>query len=127
MATDVRPPEQQGLGTLASGIIEDAQSLVRQEVSLVRAELQQEWDKLKAASVMLSIGGAVATIAVIMLCLMGVHALRELAHFPEWAAYATVGGALAVLGTVLLAVGVTQIKAISFVPRRAIETLAGDT
>src|SRR5262245_31840455 len=127
MATDVRPPEQQGLGTLASGIIEDAQSLARQELALVRAEMQQEWDRLKAASVMLSIGGAVATIAAIMLCLTAVQALRELAHFQEWAAYATVGGVLAVLGAALLAVGVTQVKAVSFVPRRAIETIAGDT
>lgn len=113
------------MASLVGGIIADAQRLVRQEVALARREMQVELDKAKNASLALSIGLGCALLGAVHLTLMVVFLLR-LAGIPLWADFLIVGGILAIVGGVLLAVAVRQLRTISLVPPQTAETLRED-
>ena len=61
MANNVQTDGPPNMAALVGGIITDAQQLIRQEITLARSELQQEWDKTKAAAVSLATGGVIAS------------------------------------------------------------------
>ncbi len=115
--------EAPSMASLVGGIISDAQRLVRQEVALARREMQVELDKAKQASLALSIGLGCALLGAIHLTFMVVYLLFEVAHIPLWADFLIVGGILAIVGGVLLAVAVGQLRTISLVPPQTAETL----
>src|SRR5437867_649511 len=50
------------VGSLLSGIVGDAQALVRQEIALARQEIREEIDNAKKAGMTLGIAGAVLAI-----------------------------------------------------------------
>src|SRR5579884_1591318 len=113
------------MASLVGGIIADAQRLVRQEVALARREMQVELDKAKNASLALSIGLGCALLGAVHLTLMVVF-LLDLAGIPLWAGFLIVGGVLAIVGGVLLAVAIRQLRTISLVPPQTAETLRED-
>jgi uncharacterized membrane protein YqjE len=114
--------EAPSMASLVGGIITDAQRLVRQEVALARREMQVELDKAKQASLALSLGLGCALLAAIHLTFMVVY-LLHLADIPLWADFLIVGGILAIVGGVMLAVAVRQLRTISLVPPQTAETL----
>jgi protein-S-isoprenylcysteine O-methyltransferase Ste14 len=111
------------MASLVGGIVQDAQQLIRQEVTLARRELQQEMDKAKTAAV--SFGAAVLVLAfgALLLCFMFVYLLVEMAGLPVWASFAIVGGVLAAVGGILLAVAKNKASEVSLVPRQTVETI----
>src|SRR6266513_1623751 len=100
MATETVSPDPASLGTpggqtvtgLVSGIIADAQELVKQQVALVRAEIKADFQKTIRAAVMLAVGSLAAVPAVFLVCNMFVFMLHELAGLTLWASYGIVGG-----------------------------------
>jgi hypothetical protein len=115
--------EAPSMTSLVSGIIHDAERLVRQEVLLARRELQAELDKAKTASVALAIGIGSSLLAAV--CLFGtvVAVLHEVAGLPVWASFLIVGAVLAVGAGIALTIGVQQVRRISVVPPQTAETL----
>jgi hypothetical protein len=118
--------EAPSMASLVGGIITDAQRLVRQEVALARREMQVELDKAKQASLALSVGLGCALLAAIHLTFFVAYLLNEVAHFPVWAGFLIIGGVLAIVGGVVLAVAVRQLRTISLVPPQTAETLRED-
>jgi hypothetical protein len=115
--------EAPSMTTLVGGIITDAQRLVRQEVALARREMQTELDKAKSAGLGLSVGLGCALLGAIHLTFMVVYLLAEQGHIPLWVGFLIVGGILAVVGGVVLAVAVRQLREISLVPPQTAESL----
>ena len=111
------------MAQLLSGIVGDAQELVRQEIALARQEIREEIGSAKDAGIQLAIAGAVLAIGGLLLVLTLAQGLADLLNWPIWAGYGVVGAVLAVVGYFLLSSAQKQIKEISPVPPKTVETI----
>jgi len=123
MAEQVQTEAPPSMAALVQGIVTDAQTLIRQELALARTEIQKDWKDLKQAGAALSIGGVVALLGAIFLCLTVVYVLNGPAGLPLWACYLIVGGFLALVGAGLLLRGVQKINTIKLGPEKTIESI----
>jgi hypothetical protein len=107
MANEIHSPPEPSVTTLVTGILHDAQQLMKQEMDLVRTEIRDDFRKTKEGALTLSIGAGMACIGCAFLCLTGVYLLEWAAHpnLPLWACYAIVTGIILVVSAGLLAVG----------------------
>jgi len=108
---------------LISGIVGDAQVLVRQEIALARQEISEEISNAKQASIKLGIAGGVLAIGGLLLIFALAQALADLLNWPTWAGYALVGVVLAIVGYFLLTAAQKQIKDVRPIPEQTVETL----
>src|SRR4051812_39346999 len=67
--TDGSPaePEERSLGALFSNVTEDISTLMRQEIALARAELQESGAKAGKAGGMVAVAGVAANLALVFL------------------------------------------------------------
>jgi len=117
------PAEGQSVTGLVSGILHDAQELVKQQVALVRAEIKADFQRTVNAAVLLAVGALVLVPASFLLCNMFVYMLVELAGLSVWASYGIVGGAFAVLGAILVLVGVQRFRSFNPLPDQSVEAI----
>ena len=111
------------MSTLISGIVGDAQELVRQEIALARQEIREEISNAKDAGIKLAIAGGVLAVGGLLLVLTIAQALADLLNWPTWAGYAIVGVVLAIVGYILLSLAQKSMKEISPVPEKTVETM----
>jgi hypothetical protein len=111
------------MAQLLSGIVGDAQELVRKEIALARQEIREEIGNAKDAGIKLAIAGAVLAIGGLLLVLTLAQGLADLLNWPTWAGYGVVGVVLAIVGYFLLSSAQKQIKEISPVPEKTDETI----
>lgn len=115
MATQVQSETDVSLTSLVSGIVNDAQELMKQQMALFQAEVKEDMRKTSEAAASLAAGAVVALVGAIVLCFALVYLLNW--AFPEtplWVWYAVVGGV--VTGTGLGLVMVAWVKFRSFNP-----------
>jgi uncharacterized membrane protein YjfL (UPF0719 family) len=111
------------ISTLVSGIVGDAQTLIRQEITLAREEIREEITKAKDAGIKLSIAGAVLAVGGLLIVLTLAQALADLLNLPVWVGYGIVGVVLGIAGYILLSSARTNMKQINPVPEKTVETL----
>ncbi len=114
--------DQPSLTSLVGGIVQDVQQLVRQEITLARTEVKQEWDKAKTAAGALAAGVALLAVGGILLCFMIVYLIHYFG-LPLWGSFGIVGGVLALAGAVLAAVGYSQAGRVHLIPPQTAQTL----
>jgi hypothetical protein len=99
MATGIyKPDSDESMTKLISGIISDAQELVRQQLAMFRTELKHDVRRTKQALVALVIGLALVSVGATLLCFMAVYGLEAAFELPLWACFGIVGGLLALGG-----------------------------
>jgi len=108
MATEVQNHTEPSLTSLVSGIVNDIQDLVKQQLQLTRREIEEDLRKTKEAASILALGLGIAFLGAIPFCLMLVHLLHWLclppgsaadpSHLPLWGCFAIVGGLLTAVG-----------------------------
>jgi hypothetical protein len=112
------------LSSLVGGIINDFQSLMKQEVALARREIADELRKAKQAAISLGIGVGVLAIGGLLLIFMLVHLLSwAVPAIPLWACYGIIGGLLILAGGALLLRAKAKAEDIHVVPERTAETM----
>jgi hypothetical protein len=111
------------LTELLTALMNDAMTLLRQEVALAKHELRAELWNIILAVVSLGVGGGIAAIGGLLLILMLVHLLQALTALPLWACYGIVGGLFAVVGGVLLLLGKQKLARMHLVPQDTAETM----
>jgi len=80
------------VSSLVAGIVDDARNLIRQELTLARAEIQEDWNDIKTATTSLGAGAVVTFIGGLLLCHMLVYLLAWLVpDLTLWGAYLIVG------------------------------------
>jgi hypothetical protein len=137
MATDVtnapagretypaRGPNDPSLGTLVSGIIDDAKKLIEQEATLLKQEIRKEFQDAKDTGKLLGAGIGLLAAAGVLLLFMLVYLLYWLAepHLPLWSCYAIVGGVLALIGGVVEYRGQQKLEQLKVVPEQTTQAL----
>src|SRR6516162_2025205 len=113
--------EAPSMTSLVTGIINDAERLVRQEILLARREMQSELDKAKVASVAMGVGVGLSLLASAALFGMVVALLNLV--LPLWACFLIVAVVLAIGAGIALGIGVQQVRQIHVVPPQTAETL----
>ena len=114
------------LPDIFSDLVAQFTSLLQKEGQLARAELSENIGKA-AMGLGFVIGGAVLLIpALVVLLDAAVAAITERGHLaPYWSAL-IVGGAVLILGLVLLAFGTSRLRPSNMIPTRTMQQLQRD-
>ena len=117
--------DQPSLTDLVSGIVSDAQTLLRQQVVMLRSEFKEDMRRTKEAAKYVGIGAGVAAVGGLFLVVSLVYLLHWLAapHLPEWACWGIVGGVLAVGGLIAMYVGKRIFESFNPLPDKTVNAL----
>jgi len=134
--TDVRPTATQStilttadgdpsLGTLVMGLTDDLTTLVRKEVDLAKADLQESIQEAARAGGAVAAGGMVAYAGLLLILAAITIALGDWWN-NYWLSAAVVGLITGITGWVILNGGLNQLKQVSLVPHKTISSLESD-
>lgn len=121
---DPRTRAERPIGTLLSDLAVEAGLLLRQELTLFKAELSEKFGRLGRGAAMLAAGGLIAFSGWLVLLAAAVLALEIV--LPPWASALIIGGAVLLIGVVLLLIGKSQVAAKSLAPERTLRSLRED-
>lgn len=111
------------LAQLLTGLMHDAQTLLRQEVALATHEIRIELRRTIRAVMFLGLGIGIAALGGWLLILMVVHLLHALTAVPLWACYGIVGGLFATSGIVLLVLGKQKLAHVHLMPQATVKIM----
>lgn len=117
--------EAESTPSLLRRLIGDVSLLFSQEVALLKAETTQSLGDLKAATVSMAMGGAVAFLGLFFLLLAAVYGLSNVVD--PWLAALIVGGVVTLIGVIMLATGRRKLEPASLAPTRTAASLTKDT
>jgi len=124
MATDVKDDQAQSVTSLVSGIVEDAQELLKQQFELFKHELRSDFSKVKTAAQVLAVGGGVGLVGCILLGVTLGLLLQAIApELPLWAAFAIVTAVFLVIAGALVAIGLGKLNSVNPLPDQTAEAL----
>jgi hypothetical protein len=106
-------------------LVGDVGLLFAQELALLKAETTEAIGDLKAATVSIAMGGAVAFMGVFFLLLSAVYGLSLVVD--PWLAALIVGGVVTLIGVIMLATGRKKLEPGAVAPRRTAESLRKDS
>ena len=113
------------LGELFRQLAQESSTLIRQEVALAKAEVQENVRSVTKDVAMLAAGGGVLLVAALVLTAFLVAALGDLLD-NYWLSALIVGVLYAVVGVVLLNKGKKGLKNDSLKPEQAVASLQAD-
>lgn len=115
---------QESVGSLISGLLQDLQELVRGEVQLARTEIRE--DAMTAGRALGSIAaGAFVGVTGFIFLMLGVTYLIN-KELEMWLSAAIVGAVLAIIAAVMISAGRKKLSASNLKPEQTIETLKED-
>lgn len=128
MVNETPTADERSVGTLLSGILEDAEKLLKQQLDMFRAEVRMDVLKCKEASRLLVFGIGLLVPGGLVLCLATAYLLHwatgpagmDPAGLPLWACLGLAGLAFGVPGALLILLGVRTFRA---VPEQSAEAL----
>lgn len=121
MSTEtVNPPEEQSVTRLVSGILTDAQELLKQQMMLFQAEIRADFRRTMAAAGLIAVGAVLALPAIFLLEMIFVDLLHDQAGMAYWASHLIVGGVFAAISAVVIAIGVRRFRPFDQLPDQSI-------
>lgn len=116
--------QQHSLGEIVGGVATDIQDLVRGEIALARAEIDQKLQRVTGAIVPLA-GGALLALAGLVVFVQGIAAALALV-LPVWAAALIIGAVVIIVGALLARSGLAMLSVNSLAPDRTAASLQKD-
>jgi len=124
MAPEQTANASPGITPLITGIVADAQALLRQQLTLFQTEIKNDLIRTKEASIPLAIGAIVSLMAGIFVCLAAAYLIVYLwPECPYFDAFGVVGIFLAIVGCVLVFTGKAKFDAFNPLPDKAVQGL----
>ena len=120
-----RDRDSESTPSLFRRLLTDVSTLFAQEIALLKAETTQSIGDLKAATVSIAMGGAVAFLGLFFLLLAAVYGLSNVVD--PWLAALIVGGVVTLIGVIMLATGRRKLEPASLAPRRTAASITKDT
>jgi hypothetical protein len=112
------------IGEIASGLAGDIQDLVRGELALARAEIDQKLHGLITAAIA-AVGGALVAFAGLVVLLEGGAALLA-RWIPAWAALLIVGLVIVLVGGLIARAAIARLSLQNIKPERTIASVQRD-
>jgi hypothetical protein len=116
--------QRMSLRALVGGVAEDARDLVRGEVALARAEVEQKVDRVTAGVISLFGAMMLAYAGLIIVLIAAAQALTRV--MPDWAASLIVGGIVLLVGTILAGVARKALSPSGMIPNRTMRNVEAD-
>jgi membrane-bound ClpP family serine protease len=101
---------------LIKGALDDAQDLVRSEIALAKAELQQEMRRVSAGAAALAGAGVAALLGAVFLLTTAAWAISETLGWPAWSGFGIVTLVLLIAAGIMYAMGRARIRATRRLP-----------
>jgi hypothetical protein len=114
MATDLQTSPEPTVTATVSGIVNDFQELVKQQLALFKAEVTADLHKTREGGIFLACGAGSLFVGGALLCFAVVYLLAWAAPtLPLWACYLIIGGTLAVVGAGLTLGALYQLRSVT--------------
>lgn len=123
-AAAARPRSDRSVAGLLSDLASETGVLIRQEIALLKAEMQEKLGRLGIGAGALAAGGLVAFSGWLVLLAAAVLGLSN--AVAPWLAALIVGVVVLVIGAALLFFGKSRIAADALTPRRTLNSLRED-
>lgn len=111
------------LGELVTELTEEASTLVRHEIALAQLEIGQNVSQLSRNLIMALLGGLVLYTGAIGLLTGGIIYLASSGILNAWQAALAGGGAVAIVGALLLLIGSMALRRFNLVPQHSLNML----
>ncbi len=121
--------DERSVGSLISDLFQKSALLVRKEIQLGKAEMNEKVSQRGSAIGALAVGGAIAFAGLLVLLGAAVLGLIEVwppAQIHPWLAPLVVGGIVALIGLVVLAVGRKNMRLHNLALSRTVESVRRD-
>lgn len=119
-----RPHRAIGPGTALRRVADDILGLMGRELALARSEANDKMRSLMASVLTMIVGAMLAQAALVILLIALVAALDEV--MPDWAAALIVGGAVAIVGFLMVRGGEKSLADTDLAPHHTAESLRQD-
>lgn len=119
-------PDEGSVAQLLSGLVADAQQLVRREIDLAKHEVTGEVNKVKEGGTFIGAGIGAAAIGGILLGHMLAHLLQDVFEISLWVSFLAVGGILLIIGILLLRRGIDRMSEVKPLPEETIASVRKD-
>jgi len=121
------PEDSRSLRDLINDVIDDSRNLVRGEIALARAEMEQKFERLAVAAGSI-VGGLVLAFAALNVLLAALVVAIDKAGWgiPTWLAAVIVGGIVAIVALLLVRQGVKALSLKNLVPERTAANVQAD-
>lgn len=116
--------EERSLGALFAELSQETSTLIRQEMQLAKAEVSQKLSKAGKNIAILAAGGVIAYVGFLALTAALILGLAE--FMDVWLAALLVGVIMAVVGYIIAQRGLSELKEMTPVPERTIESVKED-
>jgi len=124
MATDVKPAPDTSLTELVTGILHDAQDLIKQQFDLLKVEVLDDLRKTRDAGILMGLGVGVALVGGLLLILMLVYLLNwAVPDLPLWASFGIWGVIACVAGLGLFYAGKQKFASFNPLPNQTAQAL----
>jgi hypothetical protein len=123
MATDLKPAPDASVTELVSGIVSDAQELIKQQFELLKHEVRDDLRKTRDAGLCIGFGALVGLVGMALLICMLVFMLHELAGLPLWASYGIGAGVALLISGVLISIGMYKFSSFNPLPDQTAQAL----
>ncbi len=95
------PPTEGTVTKLVSGILDDAQKLVRQQLEMLKAEVKEDFRRSKQAAEFGGMGIVMLTVGFLGLVTALAYFLHEHYQYSMWASWGITGGIFVLIGAAL--------------------------
>jgi ABC-type uncharacterized transport system fused permease/ATPase subunit len=112
MVNEVYPTREHGIDPLVTGITADLRQLVREEVTLIRQEIQEDIQNAREAAIAFALGAAAAVLSLILIAFTAVYVLAALAALPLWGCFAIVTTVLVIAAAGLFLLGKRKLESL---------------
>jgi hypothetical protein len=111
------------IGSLLKGILDDVQTLFREEIALARVEIGEQATRAKAAAMSFGVAAGALLFGVTFLLIAAALGIADGLNWPVWAGFLTVAIVLTVGGAIAFAAARNRLHAVHVVPEETISTL----
>jgi hypothetical protein len=116
-------PTNGTLTALVSGILDDAQKLVRQQAEMLKAEVKEDFRRSKRAAEFGALGIVMLTVGFLGLVSALAYFLHEYYQFSMWASWGITGGLFLLVGGALAATSYILLERFNPLPDKTFNAL----
>ena len=117
------PAPNGNVTNLVSGLLDDAQKLVRQQIEMLKSEVREDFRRSKRAAEFGSLGVVLLTVGFLGLVMALAYFLHEYYQFSLWASWSITGGLFLVVGGALAATSYILLERFNPLPDKTFNAL----